>query len=346
MRVSLSVDLSRPTATGRKKFVIRLGHALERMGVKVVHRDADFHLFLPTHEPSGTARFNLMRLDGAFVGTTSRDRRVNRSRMRMASRVDGVVFQNTFCRLMHERVAGLKPPVWAEIINGADPGEFLSRRPQRFFLANAHWRPVKRLPGIIGAFERFAATVDDVELVVTGNVAQPTNHPRIRYVGLQDRAGVAKLLSGAIASLHFTYLDPCPNAMVEAVVAGCPVVYTDSGGQPCLGEGAGVSFPDAPWNFEQVCQTQPPAVDLDRAATAMLAVYRSPPQVNRPDLHIDQVARQYVAFFERVAHRLPHGKRQGWFGPVLDRLLPAAQPGSRSPRPAAAAARASASVTS
>ena len=43
--------------------------------------------------------------------------------------------------------------------------------------------------------------------------------------------------------INLKYLDPCPNAVIEALSCGLPVIYSNSGGTPELvGNNAGIGL--------------------------------------------------------------------------------------------------------
>lgn len=322
MRVSVSVNLNEEPDAGRRKFIHRLAGAMARLGVEIVDRRADVHLFLPTHEPSASARVNVLRLDGLYTNRGPWPVRKNMRIRRAAERADAVVFQNEFCREAYARFLGFRPALHAEILNGADPAEFAPRAPRDFFLANANWKPMKRLDVTIAAFEMALERGLDAELWITGEPDERREHPRVRYLGWQTAEQLRELLAGAIASVHLGWLDACPNAMVEAVVAGCPVIYTTSGGHPYIGEGAGIAIADAVWDYHKTESQTPPPIDVEPVVEAMLRVRREPPAVHRPDLFIDAIARQYAAFFQQVLTQLPRGKRQGLWARWRSRVTP------------------------
>lgn len=311
MRISFSVDLDEGKPTGPHKFLRRLARAMADQGAELVDGRADVRLRLPHHRRSRSARVDVVRLDGLYLGRSREDRARNRRILRGAKQADGVVFQNAFCREAYARLLGFEPGRWVEVLNGADPAEFMPRSPGRVLLANAAWRGSKRLSTIIDAFTSLVDAGVDAELRVTGEPDQRADHPAIRYLGQVDDARLAAELAQAAASVHLGWLDWCPNAMVEAVVAGCPVIYTDSGGQPAIGRAAGVAVPDAPWDFSPTDQHAPPPLDFQPIVDAMrLALTESIP-VDRPDLDITRIAEAYMAFFDELLVEAGAGARPG-----------------------------------
>ena len=156
-----------------------------------------------------------------------------------ASGSDGVVYQGEFCRRAYQTVLGISQR-YAVIPNGADPKEFLPRSPSGNILANAKWRPHKRLDAICEGYSRARRNGFSGDLIITGTPERRIDGDGIRYIGWQDSSQLRSLLSSAAATVHLTWLDWCPNSMVESVVAGCPVVYTDSGGHTEIASGSGV----------------------------------------------------------------------------------------------------------
>ena len=112
-----------------------------------------------------------------------------------------------------------------------------------------------------------------------------------------------ELLSGAIASLHLTWIDWCPNSMVEAIVAKCPVIYTKSGGQTILGFGSGIGIEDTQWAFNLIDLYNPPRIDIDAVANAMIYLKDNKDEIlypDREDLDIKNVAKEYISYFENL----------------------------------------------
>jgi len=85
---------------------------------------------------------------------------------------------------------------------------------------------------------QFARANPDVEFHLIGRYpfegTPEEKLPNIILHGHQDRAGVARLMRDAHVHLQLSENDPCPNAVIEALASGLPVLYKDSGGVPEL----------------------------------------------------------------------------------------------------------------
>ena len=126
----------------------------------------------------------------------------------------------------------------------------------------------------------------------------------IKFLGLCDDEKVGRLYRLCNAMIHIVYCDSCPNAVAEALCAGCKVITNNAGGQKELVWPVthdiieDIPVPSQPWNRRE----QPRA---NRAAIAQkIRDYAFP----RDDSwikecgHVDirNIAKQYHSFFEKV----------------------------------------------
>jgi hypothetical protein len=296
------------------------------MGVDLVDRNPDVCLRFAHHRRRRDARVDVVRLDGLYLRPRVDRTKRNNAIVCGSRNADGVVFQNAFCRKTYEMVLGFTPERSADIVNGADPAEFAPRRPGNVLLANAQWRHYKRLDAIVGAFAKLTERGVDARLHITGEPEARVNHPGITYLGNVSSEVVRSELAVAAASIHLSWLDWCPNAMVEAVVAGCPVIYTNSGGHPYIGRDAGTAIEDGQWDFKLIDEPDAPPIDLDAVADAMQQHLEHPSTVYRPELDIRRVASAYVDFFDEL---LAEAKPRRWFAWFGRPERPQSQPQSR-----------------
>ena len=303
MRVSFNIDINAKDAdSGKGKFLLRLARCMSDLGVDIVKKKADIHVILSGEDIDKKAKINVVRVDGLILNIDQNYKYKNHNLVKSMKRADAIIYQTEFCHIAYRKFLGIKKE-YAIINNGADPNEFLPRNVQNFFLANCKWRPHKRLKEIVKCFLIALDNGLDSDLIVTGEADYVKKHPRIKYVGWQGIDQLRIYLSEAIASLHLTWLDWCPNSMVEAVVAGCPVIYTDSGGHHEIGKNAGISIPDVQWNFKPCKLYRPPDIDSGLVVEAMLKTKKEKTVILKQELHIENIAKRYMKYFSYLLEK-------------------------------------------
>jgi len=296
MRVAFAEDVKRQDS-GKHKFLHRLASVLPELGVKVVSNRSDILLHIGRLPGHFVAKKVILRLDGLWFNKAMDYNKLNQKILKKIINSHGIIYQGPFCRAAFARYFDVSRR-HACILNGADPREFPPRDPQNFFLATCNWRPHKRLRSICEGFALARDRGLDADLLIAGEPNETIRHPNIKYLGWVKPRKMRKLLSRAISTVHLAWIDWCPNAMVESIVAGCPVIYTDSGGSGDVGNGAGIAIADTQWDFRPCYHYKPPDLSLGEIADAMLCLKATPRTVARADLHIQNVAKQYVEFFE------------------------------------------------
>ncbi len=303
MKIGFCYNINKKDAgSGRYKFLIRLGREMKKRGIKIGGKDSDIYLHVPGEKFSSNAKLNVLRLDGLIINTRWNYKKKNRVLEQEIKKSDALIYQGDFCHKSYENFLRVSKTPFAIIPNGASPDEFLPRNPKNYFLANCKWRPHKRLKDTVKSYLRALKLGLDSDLLITGEPDYRYKHPRITYLSWQSREQIKKLLSGAIASLHLTWLDWCPNSMVEAIVSGCPIIYTKSGGHSDLGKNSGIGIKDTQWNFKVLDLYDPPKVDRNEIAQAMIDMKKNKGELypTRNDLSIKNVCDKYINFFEKI----------------------------------------------
>ena len=301
MRVSFCLDVNQEDGdSGKHKFFIRLAKEMKKRGVEIVSSKADVHLMLPRMPPDGSAKVNVLRLNGLILNSRWPYKKKNKMILESINTSDVLVYQGNFCEEAYRRFMKVNKK-YRIISNGADPSEFLNRQPQNFLLANCKWRPHKRREAIITTFLTALDMGLDADLVITGGLDKTIKHPRIKYRGWVGKYQLRKYLSKAIASLHFSWLDWFPNSMVEAIVSKCPIIYTRSGGHEDVAKNSGIGIKDVQWNFKVCDLYSPPDINYEEGAKAMIESKKGNNVVEeRKDLHIKTVATQYMEYFDSL----------------------------------------------
>jgi len=303
MRVCIMEDITKEVS-GKHKFLNRLAKNFVKKGIKIVDNNSDVLLHIGRDYKNikkiNTKRI-IMRVDGLILNTAMNYEKDNKKFLKYISKSDAVIYQGDFCKYAYENFLGVKKKN-ACIHNGADPNEFLKREVKNYYLTCCKWRPHKRLKTICEGFIRACDKGLDSTLYVGGNVEEKDkiNHPKIKYLGWQSTEQMKKFFSEAIASVHLCWLDWCPNSMVESIVAGCPIVYSDSGGSKEIGRLGGIAIKDVEWDLNPTELYNPPQLDMDKISDALIHAKENKVPVHSEELHIDKIADQYLKFFEEV----------------------------------------------
>jgi len=308
MKVGFNFDPAKEKSApdGKHQFLIRLAKEMTKQGIIVTKKSPDVHIRLPREKINKTAKLKILRVDGLIMNTRWNYKVKNRKISQSIDASDAIVYQSLFCEEAYRRFLNIKDVPFAIIFNGADSHEFRDRDPKNFFLANSKWRPHRRLEETTKCFFQALKMGLDADLIVTGKPEKKYKHPKIKYVGWQSRKQLKKLLSQAIASLHLTWLDWCPNSMVEAIVARCPVIYTKCGGHTQIGDNSGIGVKDKQWKFDLIDLYDPPKLDKEEVANAMIYLKNNKDKQlyeKRDDLDIKTVTVQYIKFFEKLLRK-------------------------------------------
>lgn len=297
-------------AGGERKFTHRLIKAFGELGHEITYDPEDEH---EIHFGVRTFGFksdkpNVLRLDGLYYNLKRENHQEwNREIFRSYSKADAIVFQSKFGKVAVEEIFGDTHQQYAVIHNGADPKFYAEADPIktnfRFnAVCSAKWRGVKRLDDIIKSF--LAWNLSGVGLWIIGEPRYRIKSTKLRYVGSVDNDGlIARYLRMADVFIHLGYLDICPNSVVEALVAGCPVVCNNQGGTPEIVRNSGIICDiDAEYNWNNLYIQNPPRINRATVTNAIMEIYhhREKYRVRREDLDIRNVAVKYVDFFREV----------------------------------------------
>lgn len=302
MKVGFCRDINiEDSDSGKHKFLIRLAKQMRKSGITISNKSPDVNICMPGDKMSSTARFNVLRLDGLILNNRFDYKNKNKKLFKLIQKSDAIVYQGKFCKKAYTKFLKVKKEPFTIIPNGVSTREFYIRNPKNYFLANCKWRPHKRLKDIVKSFLLALEMGLDSDLIVTGEPDYKIKHSRIKYVKWKNKKEINKLLSESIASIHLTWLDWCPNSMVEAIVSGNPIIYTASGGQTELGEGSGIAIKDTKWNFKPIDLYDPPAIDRMNVAKAMIEIKNNDIEIkSREDLYIENVCKKYISFFREL----------------------------------------------
>lgn len=196
----------------------------------------------------------------------------NRRMARSFHGADHVFYQSEFCRKAAHHFLGVREGPGEILYNAVDTQKF---RPQADTARGRSNGTTFLLTGKIGAhlFYRLQSTLHglaearkrglEANLVIAGGLDSATRNATrhliadlklddcVRIVGPYSQAEAPLLYASAQAYVTTKHQDPCPNAVLEALACGLPILYSNTGGVPELvGSEAGIAL-DCEENWER-----------------------------------------------------------------------------------------------
>ena len=199
------------------------------------------------------------------------------ARMAQAYRsADLVFFQSEFCRRAADRFLGPLSGAGEVLYNAVDIDKFApsddqaGQGPFRFLITGkVEPHRLYRIESAIAALAQLRDDGAEAELCFAGLLDEDSARSVMAYAAARGVGGAFRLLGAysqqdapaiyraADAYLNLNHQDPCPNAVIEAMACGLPVVHLSNGGPPELvGPDAGRAI-DAPEDWERVFVPEP-----------------------------------------------------------------------------------------
>jgi len=244
-------------------------------------------------------KHNILRLDGLYF----QKGRKNEGIFKAYENYDHIVFQGNFCKLQYEAFTGIEKP-HSIIRNGVDDSFFqkekdLIKTNKPVVVACAKWRRQKRLEEIIQAF--CSEKLQGIELWVMnakGFKAKTTEN--IKLLSYTPSSALPKILQSATAMIHLSWLDWCPNSVVEGLASGLPVLCSHNGGTKELVKDDGIVIQlEEDYKIGSTLNLyNPPEVDTGIIVDGILKLIEMPKIKTREDLKIRNVALKYKKLFK------------------------------------------------
>jgi glycosyltransferase involved in cell wall biosynthesis len=251
---------------------------------------------------------NIVRLDGLYFdseNTVGDSDKRNRPIFKAYQKADGIIFQSEFSKMLFEKFMGDLNCPWSVIFNGvgsnfSSKGERVDYGFKKAIICSGKWRVHKRLKCIINGFLEYGDS--ETCLVILGwGFQKSLEHPNIKYLGKVAPRDLPKFLRGGDAFIHLTWLDNCPNAVVEALACGLPVLCSHNGGTKEIIRTNGIIMQcEEEYNFKKVALYKPPECNSKLVAAGIEQILSWDKPVDADYLRLDGIADQYVAFSERL----------------------------------------------
>lgn len=251
---------------------------------------------------------NILRLDGLYFdseNTLGNSDKLNRPIFKAYKKADGIIFQSEFDRQLYYQFMGNNQKPYRVISNGVPPefnplGEKVDYGFEKTLICSSSWRAHKRLDCIIRGFLEYGNP--NVGLVVLGEgVREFKRHPNIKYLGKIAPEELPKYLRGGDAFIHLSWLDHCPNAVVEAIACGLPVLCSHNGGTKEIVRSNGIVIQcEEEYDFRKTAVYKPPKCDKAIVAKGIEQILCWNKPVETSYLCIENVADEYWQFYKRI----------------------------------------------
>ena len=129
------------------------------------------------------------------------------------------------------------------------------------------WRPHKRLEENIRFFLEHSSKND--LLIVAGEVKplERVDNPRIIYFGNLSQIQLYSLYKASKYFIHLSWLDHCPNVVVDARASGCIIICSNAGGTKEIAGEDAIIIKEEDWDFSPVELYNPPPLDFTNKTT-------------------------------------------------------------------------------
>lgn len=276
-----------------------LSYMQDKDMVRVVDAGADIYFSTVLGKPPKGMRF-VYRAAAAYYDTIHQKKRhgFNLKIAKLVKRADFVIYQSKFAKKMVESILRVKAKKSTIICNGVKSCLPTSGdRDPLLFVASANWSvPGKRGKHIIKSFKK--AAVPGSRLIMLGSGVK-NKSSRIRCWGRVSFEKIAKVLSCSPTFIHLCYAEACPNAVIEALSFGCPVICNNIGATPeIVGDSGIIVKCDKPFVFRR--RPVNLKIKTDRVAKAIRDSVHKEWKVDRPDLQLSISAEKYLNVFRKV----------------------------------------------
>jgi len=263
-----NVNLS--SSSGPNSFGKRLKRELENTGHVVgdlPDHDVQLSFITATKKIAPLA----LRLDGIYFNTRQ-DWALNNQPIKNSFNFsDLVIYQSQFNKKLTESYFGVHKNS-VVINNGTCIDLIKSKNPiesnildkfSEVWTCSASWRPHKRLKENINYF--LHKSPHDACLVVAGeNPDYMIDHPRVIYSGHMTWENCISLYRRSKFFLHLSFLDHCPNVVVDARASGCNIIVASSGGTREIAGPDAIVVQDFEWDLKPLDLYSPPPLNIDK----------------------------------------------------------------------------------
>lgn len=261
---------------GPNGFGIKLAKEFYRQGHKLVNSDPDIQLsFIQKVNDFNPC---VLRLDGIYFNT-DQDWKAQNEQIRLSYlSSQAIVVQSNFNKELVFKYFGERENVHV-ISNGTNLEEInhiealqhdIIDKFENVWMCASHWRPHKRLNENIRYYLEHKKENDCLLICGKGfqenidkNYLSSLESKNIFYLGELNWHQLVSCMKRSKYFLHLSFLDHCPNVVVDAKASGCICIVSSSGGTKELCSNSDIIIKDLQWDFSPIKLYNPPQLSFD-----------------------------------------------------------------------------------
>ena len=254
-------------------------------------------------------KISLVRVDGVYYDEL-RNEQSKKQNVRIKSSIescDGLILQSSFSKHLIENYLkiNLDNNIDYQVIHNGVPSHYFTktRIPHGKVISCitcANWVASKRLDDLIAGFLLLDASI--YSLTVVGPLDETIKRKfianNIKFTGPMDQKSLLEELKKSDVFVFTSYADNCPNAVIEALAVGLPVVCSPVGGTcELVGDHGALleSDTELTTNSDGLIIPKLDPYDIANKIQQASRINRLP----QIDFSIEKIAKQYEKFFRR-----------------------------------------------
>jgi glycosyltransferase involved in cell wall biosynthesis len=277
--------------SGPNGFGLKLARQFHKNGHDISGKNPDIRLSFI--QSSNNFNPTVLRLDGIYFNSSQDWERMNEPIKRSYDFANAIIVQSQFDKDLitaffgdRENISVIHNGTDFELIEKISPHLDADVFPkENIWMCASSWRPHKRLDENIRLFQHLRGPND--KLVIAGanaNVDPNTNMANVHFLGDLTWPAMISWMKSAGNFIHLSWLDHCPNVVIDAKAVGCKIHVSSAGGTRELAGHNDFIYQDYEFNFEPIELYNPPPFkpNFDRSAG-----------LSKLDISISGVADQY-----------------------------------------------------
>lgn len=255
--------------------------------------------------------YNILRMDGIYIDNKKKNNGavLNNKLSKIYHSTELHIFQSRFSQNLYEEFFGYCDSK-KEIIHNGVPKQFnpigdsYSYDFEKVLITSARWVAHKRLDSIIEGFNYFKNNSNiNLGLVILGDISHckiPTSKDIICF-GKVSPVDLPLYLRGADAFISLSWLDNCPNSVVEALACGLPVLTSHNGGtNEVVGDNGIVMKFEDDYQYNFVNLYNPPSCEPAKVANGIDLILKKSNKLKINQYQMETVGLHYKNFISNI----------------------------------------------